>query len=123
MHWLLGALSGIAFVEILLRLPFFADLRRFGQIVTRVMAVIRSSRISDHWKERILPRYAAQMMGKTLRLGGILLMAFAPLAVLSWIAGLMGVPLMAFSLSWVGIIFISVVAFGYAKLRMSRVAL
>lgn len=122
MQWLLGALSGIAFVELLMRLPFFQDLRSFGQIVTRVMAVIRSSRISDHWKEKVLPRYARHMMGKTLRLGGILLVAFAPLAILSWLADRMGVPLMAFSLSWVGIVFITVVAIGYAKLRASLVA-
>ena len=119
MLWLLAALAGILFVEVLVRLPFFTTLNRFQQIMTRILSVLRSDRISDHWKERVLPRYASQMMGATLRIGGILVAAFVAIGCVMGLASLVGADLLGFSLSWVGVVFMTVVALGYAKLRSS----
>jgi hypothetical protein len=117
MVWLLAALAGILFVEVLIRLPFFATLARFQGLTTRILKVLRSDRISDHWKERVLPRYAGQMLGATLQIGGILAAAFVGIGCVMGIAGLIGVDLLGFSLSWIGIVFMTFVALGYAKLR------
>jgi hypothetical protein len=117
MQWLFAALSSIAFVEVLARMPFFATLQNFRQIVSRVMALIRSDRISDHWKEKVLPRYAFAMLRATLVVGGCMIAAFLPFVAFAALAGALGVPLLALSLSWVGIVFITLVALGYAKAR------
>lgn len=117
MQWLLAALAGIAFVELLLRLPFFPTLGKFGRLLSRVSAVIRSERISDHWKEKVLPRYAFSMLRATLIVAACLIAAFLPFMVCAAIAQMIGVPFLAFSMSWLGIAFITLVALAYAKLR------
>ena len=122
MVWVFAALAGILFVEVLLRLPFFSTLGRFQRVTTRALNVLRSDRISDHWKERVLPRYAGQMMKATLWIAGILILAFVVIAGVIGLANLTGTDLLAFSLSWLGIIFMTVVALGYAKLRSSFVS-
>ncbi|WP_299681658.1 sulfotransferase [uncultured Roseobacter sp.] len=117
MNWLFAALAGIGFVEILMRVQFFATLGRFQHILARVPAILRSERISDHWKEKVLPRYALMMLRTTGRVAVSLLAAFAPFALLAGLAHLMGVAFLDFSMSWAGLIFITVVALAYAKLR------
>lgn len=117
MQWLLAALAGIAFVELLLRLPFFSTLGKFRGILSRVSTVLRSDRISDHWKEKVLPRYAFAMLRATLIVAACLIAAFLPFLVFSAIGPMIGIPFFAFSMSWIGILFITLVALAYAKLR------
>lgn len=122
MTWLLAAISGIAFVELLLRLPFFATLGTFGRLLPRISAVLRSDRISDHWKEKVLPRYAATMLRATLILAVCLIAAFLPFMACIALAQGAGIGLLGFSMSWVGIGFITLVALIYARVRPALVS-
>ena len=117
MQYLFAALSSIAFVEILARMPLIAKLQDFGQIMSRVKAVIRSDRISDHWKEKILPCYAFRMLRGTFVVGGYMTAALLPFAAFVALSGVFGIPFLAFSLSPMGIVFITLVALVFAKAR------
>jgi hypothetical protein len=47
--------------ELLLRLPLLGQVRHLLTATRKSAATIRSSRISDHWKERVLPAYSLRM--------------------------------------------------------------
>ncbi len=47
--------------ELLLRLPLLRQARHLLAVTRKSAATIRSSRISDHWKERVLPAYSLRM--------------------------------------------------------------
>lgn len=54
--------------ELFSRLPFEPVVARMARCGARAGWIISSRRISDHWKERVLPRYALRMAGHTLAL-------------------------------------------------------
>ena len=84
--WVIGA-SCLA-AELFARLPFEPVVSRMAKCGARAGRIVSSRRISDHWKEKIMPRYAARMGRDTLTLtfyfallallvGGVLLAAEA----------------------------------------------
>ena len=117
MSWLLAAVAGIAAVEVLLRLPLAETLVQYRQTVTKVQAVITSSRISDHWKEQAVPAYAVRLLGLTARTALYLLLVMLPVLVFIAIATAIDVPFLEFMLSLTGIVFMSAVAIAYARIR------
>lgn len=121
MQWVLASLVGIGFVEILLRLPLSVVLKRFLIISSKAKRVIRSPKISDHWKERILPIYAIELFKITLRIALYLFLAMLPILLLLVLADAFGIPLWEFMLSLVGILFVTALSIGYATVRKKRV--
>ena len=117
MPWIFAALAGIGFVEAMLRLPMFPALGHVRQIVSQVQRVIRSKHISDHWKEKILPRYAFRVFRSTLVIGACLLAAFIPFFLLYLLSLMLEIAFLDLTLSWIGIAYVTIVAIAYAKLR------
>lgn len=74
--WVIGA-SCLA-AELFLRLPFEPVVSRMARCGARASRVVSSRRISDHWKEKVMPGYAMRMGRCTLTLA----LYFALLAVL-----------------------------------------
>ena len=74
--WMIGA-SCLA-AELLSRLPFERTVSRMMRCANQASRVIASKRISDHWKERIVPAYAGRMATHTFMLA----LYFAALAAL-----------------------------------------
>lgn len=74
MTWLLIILATLAACEIVRLLPIPATVRTIGDNAQRARRVLASSRISDHWKERMLPRYALRIATASL---GVLAMIAA----------------------------------------------
>jgi hypothetical protein len=70
-------LSCMAVVELFFRLPFMAQVEAVNAGALKALGVVRSPRISDHWKERVLPRYAGRILRASLALGGLLLVCAA----------------------------------------------
>lgn len=58
---LLLLLAAVLASEVLLRLPLLAQARHIVSVTRKSAATIRSARISDHWKERVLPAYSLRM--------------------------------------------------------------
>jgi hypothetical protein len=61
MTWLLLALAAILASEAMVRLPLLSQARSVIDVSGRSMRVLKSPRISDHWKEKVLPAYSARM--------------------------------------------------------------
>ena len=76
----LCAVASILSVEILRRLGLAGRARNLRRILGASARVIRSARISDHWKERVLPCYAARLFAETLRIAGSLALFLLPFA-------------------------------------------
>lgn len=74
--WVIGA-SCLA-AELFFRLPIERIVSRMAACGTRAARVVSSRRISDRWKERIMPAYARRMALHTLALTA----CFAALAAL-----------------------------------------
>jgi len=64
----------IVFVEAFRVLPFGAELNRLQRNSVKSITVIRSNRISDHWKGMIIPHYAGLILRSTCLLGLFLLL-------------------------------------------------
>ncbi|MBY8978130.1 sulfotransferase [Rhodobacteraceae bacterium NNCM2] len=80
MNWVLAGLLSVVLVEIVSSLPVAAILRRASRAAGRAFRVLSAPAISDHWKEKVLPAYAAQLFGAALRLGALL----AGVAAIAW---------------------------------------
>lgn len=65
----------IAAVETFMLLPLGKALHNLGVLTNKILAILTSKRISDHWKEKVLLRYSGQMARYTLILAGIFFIA------------------------------------------------
>ena len=121
MHWLLAGLAGVGSVELFMRLPILPTLAAFRATIPSVFMIIRSARISDHWKEKALLMYARRIFALTMFLAVYLCGAFVPFILVYGVSIAMSVPFMEFTLSVIGILFVTVVSLCYAKVRFGRV--
>jgi len=60
-------------VEIFIKSNFLFTLDIFSKIIKKVVHVVASKNISDHWKEKILPVYALRIMKYSLHILIVLL--------------------------------------------------
>ncbi|NOR19928.1 MAG: hypothetical protein GQ538_07545, partial [Xanthomonadales bacterium] len=67
-------LSCVTVVELFIRLPFMNRIEAVNSGALKALGIVRSPRISDHWKEKVLPHYAGQIMLASLGLGSLLLL-------------------------------------------------
>ena len=66
--WLVIVVCTMAAVELLLRLPIARSVTRLRETLARATATVRSSTVSDHWKERALTAYARRMLSASVTL-------------------------------------------------------
>lgn len=85
-----GTACAILFVEVFLRLGLISRISRLMISYRMVWRVVRSPRISDHWKERALPRYACQMLGNAVIITGSIAATAALLAATLYVVFLIG---------------------------------
>ena len=67
MVYLLSALAAIAASETVLRLSLRNTANATLTAARKSLAVIRSPRISEHWKERVLLRYSQELLLGSLK--------------------------------------------------------
>lgn len=82
MVWLFVPLAAVLASEAFLRLPLLPVIRRVTGTARKSGRVLASRRISDHWKERVLPRYSWIIGTGSVQFLGLLMLALAPVAVL-----------------------------------------
>ena len=61
-------------VEIFYKLNFFDLCNSFLRISKKVGYVIQSKKISDHWKEKIIPKYSLKMMKISIQILTLLIL-------------------------------------------------
>ena len=104
-------------VEFFIRLNFLSHLDSTLKVTKKVTYVILQNNISDHWKEKVIPKYALRIMKYSLCILLILLLMLS----LFFITDIFLNNFLAFTLSWIGIIESMVFAFGYVYLRKSLI--
>ena len=107
----------VSSVEIFLKSNFLSILDIFAQIIKRIIHVIASKNISDHWKEKILPLYALRMMKYSLQILIILLIILFLFVTTNHFYN----DLLNLIFSLIGIIESLIFSFGYLFLRKSIV--
>ena len=115
--WLFLLLGSIGFVEIFIRLDTLSQIRSLNEIVLRVTTVIRSARISDHWKQRVLPSYALALFKQSLRIFALLLACFSVFFILGFVSDSLNGHFFALTTSAAGLAASSCGALVYATLR------
>ncbi|MFN0115363.1 MAG: hypothetical protein ACKVPY_11870 [Paracoccaceae bacterium] len=86
MIWLLLASAAVLASEAMLQLPLIAQAKSVIDVSGRSVRVLRSKRISDHWKERILPAYSARMFKGSVGFFISLCLALLPVVVLGFLS-------------------------------------
>ncbi|GAB4382122.1 hypothetical protein [Albidovulum sp.] len=82
MIWLFVLAASVLACEVILRLPLVEQLRKLSGTARKSSHVLSSRRISDHWKERVLPRYAWTIGRGSVILFALICLALAPVAAL-----------------------------------------
>lgn len=85
MLWLFVLIAAVAASEAFLRLPLLPVIRRVTETARKSGRVLASKRISDHWKERVLPRYSWVIGKGSIQFFALLMLALAPVAVLGFV--------------------------------------
>jgi hypothetical protein len=87
-HWQIAVLllSTLLSSELLLRFPLRTYVQHLRKLLQRIVKTLRSSRISDHWKEQVMLVYASKLLRYSLVLPVLLLLALAPLGLGLWTA-------------------------------------
>lgn len=78
--------SAVVASEMLLRLPLMRQVRVILDMARSSAATLRSKRISDHWKEVVLPAYSLRIAGRALLFLLLLCLAVLPVALMGVIA-------------------------------------
>jgi len=81
MIWVWVIIVTLVAVEAFLRTPFKRALTDLAVASKKSASVISSKSISDHWKEKVLPRYAAQIFKNSIYLFLCLLAIVIPVAI------------------------------------------
>jgi hypothetical protein len=119
MSWLLTALICIAVIEIVLRMPLARLADEARDVLHRSQHTLRSDAISDHWKEKVLLVYARKLFACTLQLAFIILAIGSLVVCLIWLADQLVAESAEFVLSWRGLLYSTLFATAYVKLRRS----
>ena len=78
--------SAVVASEILLRLPLMDQVSVIVGTARRSAATLRSRRISDHWKETVLPAYSLRMAGRSVFFFLLLCLVALPVALVGVVA-------------------------------------
>jgi hypothetical protein len=78
----------IAFIEMFRLLPAIKCLHKLAVDSRKALAVIRSPNISDHWKERALPRYAINILASSLLFSFYLIISSLAFCTAFFLAGM-----------------------------------
>lgn len=123
MIWIFVLVAAVLASEAFLRLPLLPVIRRVTETARKSQRVLRSKRISDHWKEKILPSYSWVIGKGSVQFFAMLMLALAPVAALglifpggmaAWGAALMR-PLVILVLCFASIAYI------WLRLKVARV--
>ena len=113
MFHILVLLVCILSIETFIRLNFLYFLDSLLKVTIKVTHVIPADNISDHWKERVIPKYALIIMRRSIQMLLILLFIISLFFIVDYLID----DFLKFSLSLVGIIDSVCFTLGYLYLR------
>jgi hypothetical protein len=101
-------------VELFLKLKFMTYVNSIFKNTNKVFRLIISSNVSDHWKEKMVPKYAFILLKNSLSILGILFLIIIVFYVFVIISG----NFLTLVLSITGVAISIIISFTYLKLRM-----
>jgi hypothetical protein len=104
MEWFLLVIGTILVVECFLRTPLLDSVKALQGLLGKIMATLKSSAISDHWKEKVLPVYAGRLFSLSIKLFMLVLIALLPMIAIAVLADWRGIPLISLLSSWIGMV-------------------
>tara|TARA_Y100001935_G_scaffold254362_1_gene263180 strand:- start:2373 stop:2729 length:357 start_codon:yes stop_codon:yes gene_type:complete len=110
---LLLLLVCISSIEVFIRLNVLSHINSISKVIKKVTCIIPNNNISDHWKEKVIPVYAFNIMKYSIQILLILLLIMS----LFFITNLLCNNFLTFTFSLIGIIESMVFAFGYVYLK------
>lgn len=114
-------ITGVIFSsEIMLRLHLKAKFSKLAELLRKIFGTLRSSNISDHWKEKVILRYAAKLLGFALIMPVHLGVAFIPLGLALWLSTSSFKQMVDLGLDITALLCITIVSLLYISLRMKR---
>ena len=100
-------------IEVLIRSDYFDLINSLIRVSKKAIYTITNDKVSDHWKENIIPKYSIQMMKYSMQmLLTILSIIFIFLTLDKFFSGFL-----AFTFSINGIIELILISFGYVYIR------
>ena len=117
MNWLLLSVCCVAFIELFHRLGTLRYVHDLSGLCGKVCKTIRSQRISDHWKQRVLQRYAWDLFSSSMLLFITLLITIAPFFIVTIGSDYFVLRFETLIMSIEGIVGSTVIAVSYFVLR------
>ncbi len=117
MTHLLLSLVCILSVEIFVRFKFSTHLSSILKVAKRVTYIIPKRNISDHWKEKVIPKYALSIIKYSLQMLLILLSIMSLFLIIDFFFN----EFLVFTLSVIGMIESMVFGFGYFYIRKALI--
>lgn len=117
MSWVFVGIMALAVVELFFRLPFASTLSTFGSSPRKAVAVIGSKRISDHWKEQAIIRYAWRIFVSSFRICVLMVASFTPFLALFGVDAALDGGIFEFTMSVTGLVYTFAVSGVYLLLR------
>ena len=107
-------------IEIFIALPFLRYINSLTAVAQKAVRVTTSSKISDHWKEKVLQRYSRDMAVASLMLGFLLIVLFGIITLASSLADMIlqpGLATLQFFVSIPGLITATIFSVFYVSVR------
>ena len=117
LQYFVAVIIGIFIVELAIHIPLIKTVRSIVSQADKSIKIILSNRISDHWKEIILPVYSFRLLKYSLISGVWMGLIFSPLLLVGLLSGYLQVDLKGFLFSLEGGLFLTIVAVSYLSLR------
>ena len=103
----------IASIEVFNKFKFFLILGSLVTVTKKVFHVVPLNKVSDHWKQKVIPIYALSLMKYSFQM----LVIFLLVIFFFMVAVYFGNDFLTFTLSLIGMIESLVIVFGYVYLK------
>lgn len=121
MKWVWLSVCCAFAVELFMHASPLDRAHQMAETARKAAHVVASRRISDHWKERILPRYARALFVSSLWMFATVLLVLSPFVVVGLTVQEFGVPLLHLASTWQGVVASCLIAVLYGRARAAFV--
>lgn len=116
-QFLIIATGTVISSELLLHIPLFSVIKSDIKLIKKIVFVLSSSNISDHWKERVVQAYALKLLKFSLLIPLLLFLILTPFGFALWVSSQSLENFISLSLDFWLIIFVAIVSTLYLKIR------
>ncbi len=120
MEWVFICISPILVVEVFLHTSFKKNISEMLDFIKRSGKTIKSNRISDHWKEKILLHYSIKIFINSIQLFFCLILTASPLAAIYFLSKQLDTDLFSLLMTPSGFIISMVIASTYIVFRTRK---